>query len=174
MTREKKQSNESRHTGSHPQNDPIVQIESTCLGRVSPVQCYFEMTNLAFQCCHSNPVLCNCQHLLLSSRQGLVLQNENWNLFQSTLRVLEIVFIQMMNMQLICKNQPVLIPCWSLAMRYKEHIRAHFLSRSSCNQFHAKAYINFSSFEFVHKMHLSWHSGRRTVLEPKCLVQILE
>lgn len=29
VTREKKQSNESRHTGSHPRNDPVVQIEST-------------------------------------------------------------------------------------------------------------------------------------------------
>lgn len=125
------------------------------LGRLSVVQCHFENTNWVFLCCSSKTLLPNCQHLLFSSHQVLVLQNEKWNLFRATPRVPEIVFVQLESKQSTCENQSVLIPCQSQTMSYEENTRAHFLSSFSVNQFHTQTYINFLSFECVYKIHLS-------------------
>lgn len=173
LAKEKKRSNEHSHLGSHPQNDPLSRWTYCGLGQVSLVQCHFENTDYAFLCCPFKTSLPNCQHLLLCSRQVLVLQNEKWNLFWTTPRVPEIAFIQLVSIQLTCENQSVLIPCQRWAMSYDENTEAHFLSGSLVNQFHTLMDINSLSLECVYKIHLSWHSGRM-VLEPKYFVQILE
>lgn len=132
-----------------------------------------KILTMLFLCCHFKTLLPNCQHLLLCSRQVLVLQNEKWNLFWTTPRVPEIAFIQLVSIQLTCENQSALIPCQRWAMSYDENTEAHFLSGSLVNQFHTLMDIDSLSLECVYKIHLSWHSGRM-VLEPKYFVQILE
>lgn len=99
MTMEKKQNKENRHVGSHPQMISLARWRCLSLGRVSLVQRHFQDTNGAFLCCCPKTLLPNCTHLLFSSHQVLVLQNEKWNLFRATLRVPEMVFVQLESMQ---------------------------------------------------------------------------
>lgn len=155
MAKEKKQSNERSHLGSHPQSDPLSRWTYCSLGQVPRVPCRFENTDYALLCCHFKTLLPNCQHLPLCSRQVLVSQDEKWNLFWATPRVPEIVFIQLVSIQLTCENQSVLIPCQWWAMSYDENTEAHCLSGSLVNQFHTLMDINSLSLECVYKIHLS-------------------
>lgn len=87
-----------------PQMIPLSRCSQLSLDGFSLVQWHFEHTSYAFLCCCSKTLLPSCQHVLFSSHQVLVLQNEKWNLFWATLRVLEIVFIPVVSMQLTCEK----------------------------------------------------------------------
>lgn len=76
---------------------------------------HFEDTSCVFPGHHSKTLLSNCQHLLFSSHRVLVLQDEKWNLFLAILRAPEIVFLQLVSMQLTCEEagSPCSLSEWS-------------------------------------------------------------